>query len=98
MRTEYLVILFLNVLSFLLYAVDHLAERFPNNARMKKLKVKETTLLITSFLGMAGALAGLYGLKHKIKDEKFHAKILELLLLNVFLWIAYYLRACAGVI
>ena len=56
----------MNVVTFVLYAVDKA------KAKQNKWRIRESTLLLTSFLGGSiGAMAGMFVLRHKTKHAAF---------------------------
>lgn len=75
-----------NVLSFLFYAVDK------QRARKQKHRVRERTLLLLAAIGPVGAAVGMYALRHKTKKTAFRIIVPLCLLLHAALFVFLMLR------
>lgn len=59
-------LLIINMITFIIYGVDK------RRARLGLWRVKERTLLLLAVIGgSAGALLGIYGLRHKTRHKRF---------------------------
>ena len=75
-------ILIMSLITFVLYEVDKI------KAKENKWRIKEVTLLISSFfLGSIGGLLGMYGLRHKTKHWYFVAVNFLSLIIHILIGI-----------
>ena len=84
MKIFYITLLIWNTTVMLIYAADKIL------ARKKKRRIKESTLILTSFfLGGAGAIFGMVIFNHKTSKMKFRLLIPIAILVNttIILWI-----------
>ena len=82
MKTINLVIIFINILVFILMGIDK------KLAISKKQRISEFTLLVLSFLGGSiGTLIGMYLFHHKTKKVKFLILVPISLILNIIIYL-----------
>ena len=82
MKTINLVIIFINILVFILMGIDK------KLAISKKQRISEFTLLSLSFLGGSiGTLIGMYLFHHKTKKFKFLILVPISLILNIIIYL-----------
>lgn len=82
MKTINLVIIFINILVFILMGIDK------KLAISKKQRISEFTLLSLSFLGGSiGTLIGMYLFHHKTKKVKFLILVPISLILNIIIYL-----------
>lgn len=78
-------LLAINILSFVLMAVDKW------QARREKSRIPETTLLIPALLGGSPAtLAAMLALRHKTRKLSFKVAVLFVVLVNALVVLLYY--------
>ena len=85
MRFEYLILLLLNAVGFLLMLVDK------QKARKNKWRIAESTLFtVAAAGGSLGILLGMYTFRHKTKHISFTAGIPAILAVQILLGVILY--------
>ena len=78
-------IILMSIITFILYAIDK------KRAIKNKWRIKEATLLLSSFLlGSIGGLIGMYGLRHKTQHWYFVVVNFLSLIIHIVLGIVIY--------
>lgn len=77
--------LIVNVIVFIMYGIDKY------KATHKKWRIPEATLIGAAVLGVFGALAGMYVIRHKTKKPKFYITVPVILVLEVAAAVCLYL-------
>lgn len=78
-------IILMSIITFILYAIDK------KRAIKNKWRIKEATLLLSSFLlGSIGGLIGMYGLRHKTQHWYFVVVNFLSLIIHIFLGVVIY--------
>lgn len=87
-----LVYLAVNVIVFLMYAIDKF------KARHNLWRIPESTLLLGAVFGIFGAILGMHLMHHKTRKPKFRFGVPAILVLEVSAIVLYYLKFCAHMI
>ena len=78
-------IILMSIITFILYAIDK------KRAIKNKWRIKEATLLLSSFLlGSIGGLIGMYGLRHKTQHWYFVVVNFLSLIIHIILCVVIY--------
>lgn len=78
-------IILMSIITFILYAIDK------KRAIKNKWRIKEATLLLSSFLlGSIGGLIGMYGLRHKTQHWYFVVVNFLSLIIHIILGVVIY--------
>lgn len=78
-------IILMSIITFILYAIDK------KRAIKNKWRIKEATLLLSSFLlGSIGGLIGMYGLRHKTQHWYFVVVNFLSLIIHIVLGVVIY--------
>lgn len=78
-------IILMSIITFILYAIDK------KRAIKNKWRIKEATLLLSSFLlGSFGGLIGMYGLRHKTQHWYFVVVNFLSLIIHIVLGVVIY--------
>ena len=79
-------IILMSIITFILYAIDK------KRAIKNKWRIKEATLLLSSFLlGSIGGLIGMYGLRHKTQHWYFVVVNFLSLIIHIILGVVIYI-------